>query len=139
MLSFRGFKNLGNTCFFNSTLQCINATTDLVLTYVLHRKDDFPFPKGSLNSIVRSFFFDVRSQQKGTFNPSLVFSAICKKIARFRGYQQQDAHDLLINFMDLLVQENDTAYKRTKDQKMKGHNKSIIEETFGGFYLNTSK
>ena len=38
----------------------------------------------------------------GTFNPSVLFSCICKKAPRFRGYAQQDSQELLHALLDAL-------------------------------------
>lgn len=35
-----GISNIGNTCFFNSTMQAMNATRELVQEYI-ENKDDF--------------------------------------------------------------------------------------------------
>ena len=34
-----GIHNIGNTCFFNSTMQAMNATRELVDAYLLHKED----------------------------------------------------------------------------------------------------
>ena len=46
----------------------------------------------------------------------------------------------MINLLDMTVLENDLLSKRTKEEKMKGLVKrSIVDEVFGGYYLNTGK
>jgi hypothetical protein len=37
----------------------------------------------------------------------------------------------------MLVQENDKLTSRTKEEKLRGLKRSIVEEVFGSWYLNT--
>ena len=37
----------------------------------------------------------------------------------------------------MMVLENDKVMKRSKEEKFRGVKKSIVEEVFGGYYLNT--
>lgn len=89
-----------------------------------------------MNLYLRNFFLDIR-RVSSTYNPSQFFSGVCQRNARFRGFQQQDAHDLLINVLDMLVLENDKLVKRTKEERLKGLKRSMVEEVFGGYYVNT--
>jgi hypothetical protein len=48
----------------------LNGTRDLVLRYVLVKKDKFPFKTSSMNGIFRDYLFDIRKDKKGpTYNP----------------------------------------------------------------------
>ena len=38
-------------------------------------------------------------------NPRGVFDQVCSKVPRFKGYQQQDSHELLRNLLDALKNE----------------------------------
>eukprot|EP00347_Sterkiella_histriomuscorum_P024359 403331397 len=137
ILCYRGMQNLGNTCFFNSTIQCLNASRSLILTYVIPRDSDFIYQgPESINLQLRNLFFEIR-KQRGVYNPKDFFALICKKNSRFRGFQQQDAHDLLLNMFDMLQNEHDNELKRSKEEKMRGIQKSLVEEVFGGYFLNT--
>lgn len=44
-----GIHNIGNTCFFNSTMQAMNATRELVDAYLKH-KEDFNAEESILSS-----------------------------------------------------------------------------------------
>ena len=44
-------------------------------------------------------------EARHTLNPGGLFSHICSKVPRFKGYQQQDSHELLRYLLDAMKNE----------------------------------
>lgn len=106
MASRSGLKNLGNTCFFNSVMQCLNAS-GLVIPILDEATEFGSYSSKSTPMSVKliDFFEKMREEDSETVNPKNVFRSIAKHVKRFKSYDQQDAHDLLVNYLDLLHTE----------------------------------
>ncbi|VDK43507.1 unnamed protein product [Anisakis simplex] len=180
----RGLVNLGNTCFFNSIVQCMLHTKALSLYVELVGKQtsvDIPSMKvfiadkaiqvpsvhlelepfnGPLNEHFAYFLRDFLAEK--ALHPSSLFSEIAKKAPRFRGWAQQDAHELLRYLLDGLRSEELNRYKAAISDHLKlpknvtsrsvqpdivvlakgmlkGCGRPLLDAVFGGTLLQTVK
>ncbi|VDK77684.1 unnamed protein product [Litomosoides sigmodontis] len=184
LLSVKGLANLGNTCFFNSITQCL-LHTHILAVYInlVGRESNIELMKsevligdkkvqvphvylsldsfdGPLNNIFASFIRDFKAGLP--VHPSSLFSEIARKAPRFRGWAQQDAHELLRYLMDGLRTEEINRYKEaisrhikiTKNENpkltdgelsllakgmLKACGRPLIDAVFGGTLLQTVK
>ncbi|KAL3679028.1 hypothetical protein R1sor_021984 [Riccia sorocarpa] len=131
----KGLLNLGNTCFFNSVMQNLLGL-QILRDYFVGESAEF---EGPLTTSLRKFFQEITVQPAteslgvnglegglkrggakarggwsavgGVHNPKGLFGAVCAKAPRFKGYQQQDSHELLKCLLDGLHTEEETARK----------------------------
>lgn len=136
--AIRGLVNLGNTCFFNSIMQnllAMNRLRDYFLKF-----DGFA---GPLTADLKKLFTDTSNEAalKGSVNPKSLFGSICTKAPQFRGYQQQDSHELLRCLLDCLCTEALTRRKLIKSSQDDGKSRSscptFVDEIFGGRLSST--
>ena len=121
----RGLNNLGNTCFFNSVLQWLNATKDLY--FMLNDKNNGWYGAGyGFHNQVRKFMSVMRTKSHQAHAPTGMLNAIWRKYPRFHGGGQHDAHELLITLLDWMDTE---AVKKQK--------RSIVDKSFGGTFLTS--
>lgn len=93
-----GLRNKGNTCFFNAAMQCILSIGELNIFY----KDTvFPSEKVVSNAL-QQFIRDYETP--GCCDPESFINKLSKKMKLFNG-RQQDSHEFLIQFLDLLYNE----------------------------------
>ncbi|XP_068122484.1 ubiquitin carboxyl-terminal hydrolase 16-like [Hyperolius riggenbachi] len=118
-VTVKGLSNLGNTCFFNAVMQNLSQTPTLreLLSEVKHleraitvqvpsnsqafpREVKLEQPPGPLTLAMWQFVTEMQETKKGVVTPKELFTQVCKKAVRFRGYQQQDSQELLRYLLD---------------------------------------
>ncbi|XP_002972625.2 ubiquitin carboxyl-terminal hydrolase 25 [Selaginella moellendorffii] len=126
-----GFKNLGNTCYLNSVLQCLTYTPPLA-NYCLrgqHSKQcdgaNSACPFCMLeNRISRSFDIEVPVDA-----PQRIYKYLQTFAKHFRAGRQEDAHELLRYAIDAC----DSACARLQKRGSKSSDQTVMKEIFGGF------
>ncbi|XP_051521534.1 ubiquitin carboxyl-terminal hydrolase 16-like isoform X2 [Myxocyprinus asiaticus] len=176
-VSVRGLSNLGNTCFFNAVVQNLSQTqlfrhlldqiTDeksccLTITPALSSELE-PLQlqlerPGSLTLAMCQLLNEIQETKKGVVTPKELFTQVCKKAARFKGFQQQDSQELLRYLLDGMRAEEvkrvnsgileafknagksleaEQAKKVIKEYEKNGAPKNFVDQVFGGEMTST--
>jgi ubiquitin C-terminal hydrolase len=143
-----GFFNSGNTCYLNSTLQCLLHVPALS-QYIIQ---DSPIPKGSnadnnrshqrtIFDIYQHIVADVWVKQSGktAIRPSNIVQNIKRIGKHFRPGRQEDAHEFLRLLLDSIHED----ILKLKGIKSKGGGRiaetTLISRVFGGHIRNELK
>lgn len=144
-----GLKNLGNTCFMNSILQCLSHTTYFV-NYFLQGDNITIKPNSKLLEEYIDLQKAMYSYQYKTISPQFLKNAISKHSSQFSGNLQHDSQEFcsyLLNTLhdDLVINctgqpEKELNYDHMSDEvhaeimwnKYLKQNRSFIVDTFYG-------
>ena len=129
-----GGRNLGNTCFMNSSIACLSNCTELT-TYFLTKKflkDINETNKEGLGGRLAKAWYNLLEQYWNSDiragNPSEVKSCVAKKVRKFAGFSQQDSNEFMTEFLSLLSEDlNKTDKKEYKQLKEKEDNETDLE------------
>ncbi|KAM4795624.1 ubiquitin carboxyl-terminal hydrolase 16 [Rhinophrynus dorsalis] len=143
----KGLSNLGNTCFFNAVMQNLSQTPalrELLNEVKASRKavtvqlpDSSPSAQmdlkleqqpGPLTLAMCLFLTEMQETKKGVVTPKELFSQVCKKAIRFKGYQQQDSQELLRYLLDGMRGEEIQRISVALTKALQNTSEKIIDE-----------
>ncbi|KAJ3295903.1 Ubiquitin carboxyl-terminal hydrolase 42 [Rhizoclosmatium sp. JEL0117] len=128
-----GLQNLGNTCFLNSTLQCLTYTPPLAL-YLLSRSHSQKCRQTTFCTFCELEKHVMRSlsgmRGKNTITPKSIVGRLKSIAKHFRVGRQEDAHEFLRYFIDSLQNSCLVGFEKL-DHKQK--ETTVIHQVFGGY------
>ncbi|XP_039298553.1 ubiquitin carboxyl-terminal hydrolase 2 isoform X2 [Nilaparvata lugens] len=102
-----GLRNIGNTCFLNSIVQCL-SNTDLLREFVVSGEYLNHIRSESRGDVIRAFsdlLSDIWIGEKACADPTNFKLQIQRFAPRFTGYSQQDAQEFLRYLLEGLHQD----------------------------------
>ena len=159
-----GSINLGNTCYLNSSIACLSNCYELTYYFLSKKfkndinKSNKEGTKGDLAKEWYELLKEYWKSKKSKGDPSDLKKVIGKKVKIFKGYNQQDANEFMIYFLDIINEDlnrtSKKSYKEIDEQKENEtddecalrfwnyyvqRNDSIITDLFTGLFKCTVK
>ncbi|KAI0695051.1 cysteine proteinase [Cerioporus squamosus] len=118
-----GLKNLGNTCYMNSTIQCLSATVPFSRFFTDGRWKsavNMVNPMGTKGNLAKSFADILRDLWQGegaALSPVTFRRSICSHAPQFSGSEQHDSQEFLSFLLDGLHEDLNRILQKPKIER----------------------
>ncbi|SCQ16498.1 ubiquitin carboxyl-terminal hydrolase 2, putative [Plasmodium ovale] len=125
----RGLINLGNTCFLNSSLQCLAKVlkfSNYFLSGTFWKHINYSNPVGQHGRLAKAYYETLIelwkiNKRNEPYAPKVLKQAISEKRDEFYGYQQHDSQELLAFLLDGLHEDLNLIRKKPYyEEKLQG-------------------
>ncbi|CCM01085.1 uncharacterized protein FIBRA_03133 [Fibroporia radiculosa] len=106
-----GLKNLGNTCYMNSTIQCLSATVPFARFFTEGRWKsaiNMINPMGTKGNLAQAFaniLQDLQQSESQCLSPGAFRRSLCRHAPQFDGTEQHDSQEFLHFLLDGLHED----------------------------------
>ncbi|KAI8052118.1 hypothetical protein BDF22DRAFT_690013 [Syncephalis plumigaleata] len=140
LLNVHGLRNLCNTCFFNASMQALSVSRSLQLAIQSCTPASLQDHSSPLTAAFIKLLDKMQDGANDTIVPSELHNIVCRRWKQFKGFRQQDAHELLRCLLDGLREDERKAMRHTSnDESTKKDeekaNKDVVtfvDQSFGG-------
>ncbi len=98
-MNYKGFNNIGNTCYLNAGLQLIIHNKDLCSIIAYNSNSS------NMLKAFNDFIKEYNNNEKKSLTPQFIKSLVEKKNSIFQGFGQQDSSEFIIYLLDILHDE----------------------------------
>lgn len=143
-----GLHNYGNTCYLNSTLQCLLYTPVLSQLFLDERAESAALAhmnnqrQPSISTIYKKLVEDVwkpiNRGNPSNISPRMMVQNIRRVGKQFRNHRQEDAHEYLVQLLDCMHEEVIQAHRlNSNKENIRLKETTFISRIFGGYLCNS--
>ncbi|KAI8644102.1 hypothetical protein BD408DRAFT_450842 [Parasitella parasitica] len=134
LIGTTGLKNLGNTCFMNSIIQCLSGTIPFARYFISGvfrqhiNKENFLGTGGVLVENFASLLRTMWSENYNFISPVLFREALIKFAPQFRGSEQHDSQEFLNFLLDGIHEDCNLVRKRPSPPPDSAEQEAMFEQ-----------